>query len=263
MPDKASIVFTEQTVIKTGPQDRIRVEAEKTRQAFLVAKISGAFRVPAVLDYTEEKGVIVFERIHGLAPVRNTRTGALPTLRMVENVGRALAVVHRELDLSEDLKIVLPPEFSWPGAGVFLHGDFNGSNVCAAPGATVPVIIDWQMTSVHGGQATYGTRYFDILWFVNFLLWTPTARYLFHDPVMPLARSFLHAYFQEEGKGCVLEDLANYAKRFFESKAPCRKMNSHWRSRLLLFRSRLLTKRFIAFLMALPRGGASASDAMK
>jgi len=237
--------FGRNTVTKTAAPDLMRVEVEKTRRAFEIGKDCGLFHVPEVLDYDDAKGVAVFERIEQIEPVAY-RTKQCRSI--IERIGRSLAIIHKMLSLPQRMIIPLPAEFAWPGAEVFLHGDFNGCNVCLDMCSHSIVILDWQMTSRHGGRATYGSRYFDLLWFVNYILWTPKVSYLFRDPVALVAKSFLESYFREAAIPYDADALVLCASDFFAVKLPLRKQQATWSTRYLLPLSRVLTQRFIGSL---------------
>ena len=237
-----TIRFGENSVTKTAAPDLMRIEVEKTRRAFEIGRDCGLFRVPKVLDYDEVKGVAVFERIERIQPFISKIN---QWSSVIERIGRSLALIHRALSLPQEMVISLPPKFDLPGTEVFLHGDFNGYNVCLSTCLDSIVIFDWQMTSRHGGQATYGSRYFDLLWFVNYMLWTPTFSYIFHDPVSLVAKRFLASYFREADIPYDADMLVQYAKNFFAMKLSLRKQLTTWRTRYLLPRSRTLTQRFI------------------
>lgn len=245
--EHGAIMLGEDTVAKTAEPGRMRVEVEKTRRAYRIGESSGLFRVPRVLEYDPERGRAVFERIRRLTPVRGMLGRDERTEKIMERAGRSLAAIHRHLELPADMLIPLPAAFVRTGNDVFLHGDFNGSNLAVEPGSSRVVILDWQMTSRHGGRATFGNAYFDLVWFVNYLIWTPTIRYLFGDPVTGPARLFVGAYLRESGIGGG-EDLLDYAREFFRVKLPARKAQARRRSRILLPRSRVLTRRFLGFL---------------
>jgi hypothetical protein len=243
-----SIQFGKNTVTKTSTPDLMRVEVEKTRRAFEIGKDCGLFRVPEVLEYNEGKGVAVFERIYGLNSTWSLMSGSSQYKSIIEQVGRSLAIIHRKLVLPDKMTIMLTSEFNLPGTEVFLHGDFNGINVCVSTCSSSVVILDWQMTSRHGGRSTYGSRYFDIVWFFNYILWTPTIKYLFSDPVSAIARYFLESYFKESGLAYDKREFVQYAKNFFDTKLPFRKQHTSWKVRYLLKRSNILTGRFVKSL---------------
>ena len=223
----------------------MRIEAEKTRRAFQIGRDCGLFRVPKVLDYDEANGILVFERIDGIHPISST-IRRCPSI--VERVGRSLAIIHQNLFLPESMKIPLPSEFALAGTEVFLHGDFNGCNVCLHPCSKSIVIIDWQMTSRHGGRATYGSRYFDLIWFINYMLWKPSVSNLFHDPVSPVAKLLLESYLCQAGVPYDSARIEQYAKNFFSVKLPLRKAQNGWKARTLIHRSNALTQKFIKSL---------------
>ena len=226
------------------------VEVEKTLRAYEIGKNCGLFCVPKVLEYDKDKGEAVFERVHQITPVGNVFKRLKDCNSIVEQIGISLAVIHRELTLPSDMTIELPSEFRLPGTEVYFHGDFNGSNVCVTPNTPYIVILDWQMTSKHGGEATYGSRYFDLVWFINYLLWTPTLKYLFHDPVNKVAKLFLQSYFKESKLLFDTEALMQYSKNFFEFKLPARKQYTSWKRHLLLKRSNVLANRFVKSLQS-------------
>ncbi len=245
---KGTIQFGKNTVTKTSAPDLMRVEVEKTRLAFEIGKDCGLFRVPEIVEYNEDKGIAVFERIHGISPFRSLAKGSSQYKSIVEQIGRSLAIIHRKLVLPDKMTIALTDEFNLPGTEVFFHGDFNGINVCISACLPSVVILDWQMTSRHGGRATYGSRYFDIIWFINYILWTPTIQYLFSDPVSTMAKDFLESYFKESGLSYNMREFVHYAKDFFDTKLPLRKQHASWKERYLLKRSNILTKRFVKSL---------------
>jgi hypothetical protein len=241
-------------ITKTAAPHLMRVEVEKMRTAYRIGKTSRLFRVPEVLAHDEAKGQVTLEWIAEMQPVRRSILGAAQRGPLMERMGRVLATIHRELSLPAEMLVPLPPEFALPGTEVFLHGDFSANNVHLERRHSEIVVLDWQMTSMHGGAATHGSRYFDLIWFVNCLLWTPSARYLLGDPVAPLIRPFLESYFREAELQYDAEALACYAARFFEAKLPLRGKHATWRTRILFPRSRALTQRFIADLRQMKLG---------
>jgi len=245
---KSRILFGKDTVTKISTPEDMRVEVEKTTRAYDIGKNCGLFSVPKVLDFNESKGVAVFERISTMVPVANIMNYTGRHSIIFELIGKALAVIHKELVLPEDMTIELPGEFRLPGTDVYLHGDFNGVNVCALTNKLSIVILDWQMTSRHGGLATYGSRYFDLIWFINYFLWTPKIKYLITDPVKPIAKVFLASYFKETEFRYDTKILTEYSRTFFKTKFQDRKNNTSFSKRFLLPRCNVLTNRFISSL---------------
>lgn len=244
-----TIFIGRNTVTKTASPKLMRVEVEKTRRAFEIGKRSGLFRVPEVYDFDETAGTAVFERLHGIDPVKRVINGPGRHEALMDRIGRVLAVIHDELSLPDDMVVLLPPELDLPGTEVFLHGDFNAANVFVERVSKLIVVLDCQMTSRHGGKATYGSRYFDVIWFVNYLLWSPTWRYLVNDPASPVINAFIETYLREADKSGEKSRLSEYSKRFFSVKRPKREEHASWRQILLMPRSDLLTKKFLLSLV--------------
>lgn len=243
--------FERDTVIKTAPAVLMGVQVEKTRRAFDIGRNCGLFRVPKVLDYDETKGQAVFEKLT-IAPVATAVPWGWQKIRVAKSLGASLAVIHRELVLPEKMRVGLPSRLASPEDEVFLHGDLSTYNVCVERALPRLVILDWQMTPAYGGRATYGTRYFDIIWFIHNLINRPQTRFLFGNPVAPVISAFLEAYFSETALFYDSEKLATYATRFFEVEMPRMEAeiirNSRGRSRLLLPRSRVILRAFMKSL---------------
>ena len=248
---KRAIEFSEDTVTKTDVPAIMRVEVEKTRRASEIGKVSGVFRVPRVLDFDEDAGVAVFERLHGIQPaeamVQSQAQGEFLSVKL----GAALAVIHKELQLPGDMVRLVPPQFGWPGGDVFLHGDLSTSNVCFDESDASIVILDWQMTGMLGGRATYGTRYFDLLWYVTNLIYRPKIRHLFGNPLASATKALIESYFAAVGEGYDSDDFSQYTRRFFENMRPSITTVRSRRERPLLWRSHALAKMFVNSLPAI------------
>jgi len=234
------------TVTKTAEPSLMRVEVEKTCRAFEIGKECGLFRVPRVLDFDDDRGTAVFELVKGVRPFISRIDKSAP---FADRVGRSLAIIHRDLNLPSEMAFPLPQEFTLEGNEVFFHGDFNGENICLQAGCDPIVILDWQMTCLYGGKATYGSRYFDLVYFINFLIWKLKFSLLFSDPVIPVAGDFLKAYFKETGTHFNAGEFALYAANFFEKELTKRKHRVNSIHRYLFFkRSQTIKERFLRSL---------------
>jgi len=240
-----AVELLEHTVIKTDSPALMRIEVEKTRRAFEIGQDCGLFRIPKVLDYYEDKGVAVFERLYGIQPtnalISSQTHGELLAIRLATS----LAIVHKELKLPDNMILPLPTELESYGSKVFIHGDLSTENVCFDEENSSIVILDWQMTGVHGGQATYGTPYFDLIWFVNNLIYRPRIRYLLANPLASITRMFIETYFETTGNQYDRDEFSRYARHFFKIRHRSRKENASRRERLLLWRSHALAEMFI------------------
>jgi len=239
-----SVEINEKTVVKRDAPPRLRVEVEKTRRGGDIGRATGLFRVPRLLEYNEAAGQATFERIEGLCMVRDV-LARRPGAELAERLGQALAAIHRDLELPEPMKHPLPEEFCLPGeTEVFIHGDFTVENVYVTGPGEPLVILDWQMTDVHGEEATWGTRYFDVTWFINTLFYRPMHLYLGAEREAPWAGLFLRSYFAAAGCGDP-EALRRYMERFFAVKMAQRRRTLSWPRRFLMATANARLRAFV------------------
>ncbi len=172
------------------------VEAAKASRGLEIGKDSGLFRVPKVVNFDAEAGLLDFERFDGLvtlvylAFLRDRRLAGL-----LEKAGRALAVIHEKLTLPETMKCELPPQWSGPSEqNVFIHGDFACINVCYHEASDELVIVDWSAAPLVGRTPTFGSRYFDILMFVSSLFHGAPCRRVLTWDAPSMSRAFLRGY---------------------------------------------------------------------
>ncbi|MCP4263607.1 MAG: phosphotransferase [Planctomycetes bacterium] len=246
-----TIDISEHTVTKTDVPALMRVEVEKTQRAYTIGSESGLFRIPQVLDFTEDTGVAVFERLHGIQPFRFSMYIEKQWAAFAKKLGTSLAIIHTKLKLPNNMIFPLPAELDSSREKVFIHGDLSTENVYFAEDRTTIVILDWQMTGRHGGQATYGTRYFDLIWFINNLIYRPRIRYLFGNALASIIRIFLEAYFENAEIQYDGDAFGQYTRRFFKIKHSTRKKNSSRRERFLISRSHALAEMFIDLLQTI------------
>jgi hypothetical protein len=223
----------------------MRIEVAKMRRGYEIGLATGLFRVPRVLEYDEAAGEAKFEWLVGLQGVRRLLANN-PTPELVARIGQTLAAIHRDLVLPDDMKKPLPSEFQLPGeTEVFLHGDFTVDNVhVAGPGEPI-VVLDWQMTDVHGADSTYGSRYFDLTWFINTLFGRPAHRYLGASREAPWATLFLKSYFDAAGGLWEQEELRAYMDRFFTLKFARRRRDWPWLRRLSMIPANARLRNFV------------------
>jgi O-antigen/teichoic acid export membrane protein len=238
------LVFLRDVIIKRNAPKLIRLEAEKTRRAFRIAEKTGLFKVPRILDCDPDKGEIVFERIRGIRNSEQLITFRPNGVELVRTMGRALAAIHRELTLPADMVHPLPEQFPpSENAGVFLHGDYTPGNICLGKTTEPIVVLDWLMTRMHGEWSTYGTRYYDLTWFVA-SLFINVPRFPLCEPQAPVAKAFLRSYF--EASGCAYDEpgLRAYMKEFFARRLHRAKVN-FMRTRVALVPQQVRLRAFV------------------
>ena len=83
-------------------------------------------------------------------------------------LGEALASVHSDLELHDDMRRSFPEEwFADGGPGVFVHGDLSTNNVCWDSVEDRLIIVDWSSTPMIDPLATVAPACFDVHWLVS------------------------------------------------------------------------------------------------
>jgi aminoglycoside phosphotransferase (APT) family kinase protein len=181
---------------KTGEPDVLSIEAAKASRAFDIGQDCGLFYVPKVVNLDAKAGVLEFERLNGLVTLLDMAACQDQRLfELLKKAGQALAAIHEKLILPEAMKHELPAEWmACPQDNVFIHGDFAGFNLCFDESTGQLVILDWSSAPLLGNVATYGSRFFDIIWFVTFLFYGAPRRCLFNWDAPAMADAFLAGY---------------------------------------------------------------------
>ena len=181
---------------KTGEPSLLAVEAAKSRHARQIGQESGLFYVPKVISFDAAAGVLEFERLEGLITLFDL--GARQDERvfgLLRKAGQALAVVHQNLVLPDEMKYELPAEWmDRVDENVFIHGDFAGFNLCFSKSSEQLVILDWSTAPLLGRVATYGSRFFDIVWFVIYIFYGAPRGCLLSWDAQRMANAFLSGY---------------------------------------------------------------------
>ena len=181
---------------KTGEPDTLAIEATKTSKAFDIGKDCGLFYVPKVVNYDTKAGVLELEQLDGLVTLLDMAARKDERLlELMKKAGQALAAIHEKLVLPEQMKHELPAE--WMGCSdenVFIHGDFAGFNLCFDESSGQLVILDWSSAPLLGNVVTYGSRFFDIIWFVIFIFYGAPRRCLFNWDAKGMTNAFLLGY---------------------------------------------------------------------
>ena len=181
---------------KTGEPATLVIEAVKATKAFEIGKDCGLFYVPKVVNFDAKTGVLEFERLNGLVTLLDMAARKDERLfELLKKAGRALAVIHEKLVLPEDMKHELPVEWmTSPDENVYIHGDFAGFNLCFDESAGQLVILDWSSAPLLGRNATYGSKFFDIIWLVIFIFYGAPRRCLFNWDAPGMANAFISGY---------------------------------------------------------------------
>lgn len=149
------------------------VEACVTRAAGEVARETGVFRVPLVLgvlgDSLELEDLGPLMPLATLMDAGDSRLGGLMLA-----AGRALGAVHRDMAVPDACGSTLASPWDGPDT-VCLHGDYTAHNVLVDAEGEL-VVLDWAAAPMLGTDATRGSSYFDVVWFLAHLRRAPSAK---------------------------------------------------------------------------------------
>ena len=206
--------FRNEIFRKTADARILTVEAAKAAKALDIGKESGLFRVPKVVNFDSRAGVLEFEKLSGLVTLLDLmvrKDQRLPAL--LEKTGRALAIIHEKLNLSEEMKYEMPPEWMDPsGENVFIHGDFACINVCFHEPSGELIIVDWSAAPAAGRTLTFGSRYFDVLLFISSLFHGAPWRRMLSWDGKKMALAFMKGY-HTAAPQITLSTLSDYAAK--------------------------------------------------
>jgi len=176
--------------------DSLGIELEKTERARHIGEQTGLFYVPRILGYDKKESFIDFEYLEDLhtvqkaAILQHTRLCAIYT-----RIGTALAAIHDRLTLPDEMKMPLPNQWLFSTEdNVFIHGDFTGKNVCYHEATDRIVLLDWSAARFVGERSTFGSRYFDITWFIYFLFHFMPAQSVIRLNTKGMADAFIEGY---------------------------------------------------------------------
>ena len=190
------IQFIDGIARKLVPRDLLKIELEKTKRSRLIGEKAGLFYVPEVIGFNEQQSTIDFEYLDDLNTVQELAISNIPQLLDIfTRIGAALFAIHDNLVLPEDMKKKLPNEWMCSEEdNVFLHGDFTAHNICFQKASNHIVIVDWSTADFLGGRHTYGSRYFDITWFIYFMFHFLPAKYITRWNAKSMADAFIDGY---------------------------------------------------------------------
>ncbi|KPL77317.1 hypothetical protein ADN00_09320 [Ornatilinea apprima] len=204
--------------IKKSPVNNgASLEIASSISAYSLAKRSGLFSVPEVLEFDLEANEIVFEYIQNISPVGSLlhHLGDEKLAEIFFRVGQILRYIH--LSLEPDCgRYLIPKSIDFEGWKTFLHGDFNLINVQYDLLRDHIVILDWSLTPLLKKSANWGTHFWDIAWMINSIFCSPpylTNDYLYRKM---LAESFLLGYQQNSSNVIDKKAFSLYCQNVFE-----------------------------------------------
>ena len=239
------VILTEHEVIKEGPSKLMKIEYEKTINAYRIFEASNVINIPKVLYFNEQEGKLKFVRIKNVSNVERFQNKSFNNITTASNIGTCLANVHVSYFLPDDLIIQLPMELEdLNSQQVFIHGDLTGDNILIDNTNKKIFIIDWMMTRKHQGKATFGTAYFDLAWFLNYQFYSAINLNYFRREIEKEAYAFLKSYISNINYNFDIPEFRKYLINFVNYKINLRRKTLSYYTFLLLLPSH---KRFLRF----------------
>ena len=216
---KQTIIETHQ-VRKYGDPVSLAMEVEKMLAAQAIGQSSGMFIVPEVLEFDAVRGELTMSRLSNLIPLRQLKGSASRDLSFYRCAGEALAIIHQQLSMNSNSRIDLPAKLDNHKHKCWVHGDYTKQNVGTAMhnGQVTLAIIDWQLSSMYGGNATYGTAIFDIAWFVSGVFLEPPHKQTGQWHMQLKARHFLAGYFKYATEGLGTASTLAYSRTLYQRR---------------------------------------------
>lgn len=191
---------------KRGSAADLAVEADATDRAAALGERSGAFFVPPVVRFDPQAGVLETQRVDGFQSLMELAVARDPVVRaLCAQLGRAMALVHRELPAERAAPVSPAVLRAEDGAVATIHGDLTASNVGYDRARDRLVILDWSAAPALAEPATIGAPYFDLVWFTSFWFRTRPLTALTGWEPEAWSDSFLAGY--EAGGGSVARTM--------------------------------------------------------
>ena len=203
-----------QIVIKKSDPQLMSIEHEKYFKAHELGLKSNLFKVPKIYNYDKINGVMKLEYISEL-----TRFDSIddPSDQLIFKIANSLSYIHENLKLKNKITSEAINNIGYKYKS-FIHGDFNGQNVCVNKLNGKIVILDWQTAKSYGGKSTYESRLFDVMWFATYSLRIPRKKDLNFFRTIRLSKFFIISYLKAHNEKIDKIYFLNYAINFILSQ---------------------------------------------
>lgn len=223
-PSGASVVITEDEVIKVQDPKSGMLEHFRTSSAKRVADESGLFTVPEIRFYNANEGIIRFEKIHDAENFSSALSHHSTPEKLVSAAGEALAALHTHLDVPEGAHRIRASDLGINSEMplVPLHGDYGLCNIFTAPSREGIIIIDWSSACWIDRYASLGPAGVDLGVFLFALFY---RRPFGHNPIPDVAglgRTFLRSYRAASAEGLCLRELRSVTLALLQRNAAVR-----------------------------------------
>ncbi len=199
-------------IIKQSDPSLMIIEYEKHREAYALGIKSNLFKVPKIYDYDAQKGIVKMEYFPNIQRYDSISN---PSDELVIKIASSLSFIHDNLVLADKITSPLISELG-SKYKAFIHGDFNGHNVCVDKVNGDIVILDWQTASFCGGKATYESRLFDLVWFATYSLRQPKKKDLNFFRTIRISKLFIESYMKVTKEEIDKTYFYNYVNSFIQ-----------------------------------------------
>ena len=203
-------------IVKQSDPLLMKIEHEKHKKAYELGMQSNLFKVPKIYDYDSQNGIMKMEYFPNIQRYDSISS---PSEELIIRIASSLSFIHDNLLLE---KKITSPLISELGSEykAFIHGDFNGHNVCVDKMSGDIVILDWQTASFYGGKATYESRLFDLVWFATYSLRQPKKKDLNFFRTIRISKLFIKSYMKvtklEIDKTYFYDYVNSYVQRYLK-----------------------------------------------
>lgn len=182
--------------VKTDPvPERLQVESRKALAASTVADAGTLFRVPHLLELSENRSVST--PVFGLSSMRcvlhEMGNSVERKVLLAGRIGRILATIHRDLDLPLAPGTSLPPPYAEPDI-VAIHGDFCLGNIQIKSETDQIYIVDWSTPAWCGHWCSHGSSAWDVGVFLCSLFYQRPGDPMWISHGAAIQRAFLRGY---------------------------------------------------------------------
>lgn len=213
-------------VIKKVRPELCSIEAERTKEARKIADSTGLFIVPEVLEVNEPDGILVLEYLPNLVhPMESIAVGATSHTTIADNIGVAIALLHRGMDMSNARKQGTRAGGDHANeSDVVLHGDCHPGHTLWSESEGRAAIIDWSGMYVRGENATvrtFGPGHRDVVyWIVELASWSiygKNTKTLMGGS--EIVKNFLSGYERSSGVRMERDLMCKYFRRNVKTRA--------------------------------------------
>lgn len=231
---------------KQSQPSLMEIEHEKHTKGYLLGIKSCLFKVPKIHRYNRMKGILVMDYFPNIQKFNKIKN---PSQELIVRIAKSLSFIHDNMILKKKMSI---KEVYKIGSkfNSYIHGDFNGDNVCVDKLNNDIVILDWQSPSRFDKPFNYHDRLFDVFWFATFNLWKLNKVNLNFLKLINNSILFIQSYINFSKEKININYVLTYGDNFYRASLINQKKKKRLKIKeILIFNySKLLNILFFKFL---------------